>query len=63
MDIRGSEGDASKGRKGRRRSGRQEIGEIGREGGRQAGNKFTKGGTCVMAQWIIIHLPMQETQV
>ena len=63
MDIRGREGEASKGRKGRRRSGRQEIGEIGREGGRQAGNKFTKGGTCMVAQWIRIHLPMQGTQV
>ena len=65
MDIRGREGEGSKGegRKGRRKSGRQEVGEIGREGGRQAGNKFTKGGTCMVAQWIRIHLPMQGTQV
>ena len=60
MDIRGREGE---GRKGRRRSGRQEVGEKGREGGRQAGNKFAKGGTCVVAQWIRIHLPVQGTQV
>ena len=65
MDIRGREGEGSKGegRKGRRRSGRQEVGEIGREGGTQAGNKFTKGGTCVVARWIRIHLPVQGTQV
>ena len=60
MNIRGREGE---GRKGRRRSGRQEVGEIGREGGRQAGNKFTKDGTCMLAQWIGIYLPMQGTQV
>ena len=65
MDIRGREGEGSKGegRKGRRRSGRQEVGEIGREGGRQASSKFTKGETCMVAQWIRIHLPMQGTQV
>ena len=65
MHIRGREGEGSKGegRKGRRRSGKQEVGEIGREGGRQAGNKFTKGGTCMVAQWSKICLPMQGTQV
>ena len=64
---RGNPKNGYKRKRGGRKERTKEVRKAGsrgeREGRRQAGNKFTKGGTCVVAQWIRIHLLVQGTQV